>query len=82
MNSDDDNPIGTGRSNEGGVRRLARSVGTGFGCVLLLVGAVILVMVGLAYVFNEPALTLAAVALVIAVVAYKSSRGRSSAGGG
>lgn len=51
-----------------------RTLGTGLGCLFLLVGGAVLVVVALAYVFNEPALALAAVALVVALVAYRSRR--------
>lgn len=55
---------------------LARKLGTGLGCLFLVVGGAVLVVVALAYVFNEPALALAAVALVVALVAYRSRRAK------
>lgn len=51
---------------------LVRSLGTGPGCLLLLVGGAALVVVALAYFFHQPALGVAAVALVVAVAAYRS----------
>ena len=50
-------------------------LGTGLGCLFLLLGAVVLAVVALAYFFNEPALGVAVIALVVALAALKS-RGR------
>lgn len=55
----------------------AGKLGTGLGCLFLLVGGAVLVFVALAYVFNEPAITLAAVALIVALVAYRSRKGKA-----
>lgn len=55
----------------------ARKLGTGLGCLFLLVGGAVLVFVALAYVFNEPAIAIAAVALVVALAAYRSRQGKS-----
>lgn len=55
----------------------ARKLGTGLGCLFLLVGGAVLAFVALAYFLNEPAITLAAVALVVALSAYGSRRGKS-----
>ncbi len=54
---------------------VVRSLGTGLGCLFLLLGTPVLVVVALAYFFDQPALGLAAIALVVAVAAYRS-RGR------
>lgn len=80
MHDEHSAPSGPGQSSapgEQGAKGIMRSLGTGVGCLLLLVGAAVLVVVALAYFFNEPALSLAAVALVVAVIAYRARRGTS-----
>lgn len=60
----------------GAPKRLVRSLGTGLGCLFLLVGGAALVVVAPAYFFHQPALGVATVALVVAVAAYRSRRRR------
>lgn len=81
MSAHDSAPLpdpGSGRHDnphESGTQRFLKAVGTGLGCLFLLVGGAVLVIVALAYFFEEPAIAIAAIALVVAMAAYKSRRG-------
>lgn len=64
-------------AQESGLKRTVRTVGTGLGCLVLLVIAVIVFVGVLAIFLDEPTLWIAVVALLVAVAAYKASkRGR------
>lgn len=61
-------------AKEGALKRAAKVVGGGLGCLGALVGLAIVVFILLAYFFSEPTLSIAVVALLVAVAAYKASK--------
>lgn len=56
------------------MKRAAKIVGGGLGCLVFLVGLVIAVFGVLAIFFDDPTFWIAAVALIVAVGAYKVSK--------
>ncbi len=56
-------------------KRVVRSLGTGISCLVLLVVTLLFALVVVpAFFFNEPALSIAVLALIVAVAAYRSRR--------